>query len=629
MLPELTPPRARPFRIWASQAGFWVVLVASVLVLGVQIAHYYPYIADDTFISLRYSQRLLQGKGLTWNSGPPVEGYTNLLWVLLCALLGATGLDLVTAARLLGVSCTLIALAALAYGLLTRYGLHGRTAAAVACLLPFVLCAPIAVWAAAGLEQPLLLAALAWATSLTLRYFHDENEKHLFHAGFWLAAATLTRADGLLFPLLFAAVLLLRELRRGERPLAAATLFAAPAFAFCGQLLFRRLYYREWLPNTAYVKVAFTPHRVYTGAVYCWHCMAMEPGLLLLAVLGCVLLLRRGERYPALLLSIVPSVYGLYLVLVGGDIFLAARQFLPIILFLCFSAAEVGRFASTTSGLRRPFTLAALVLCVASVALSRQYAQGALLERWEFQARSLGLFFNSAFGQKHPLLVSDAAGALPYYSEMEAIDPLGLTDSHIAHHYSAARGNGYLGHELGDGKYVLDRKPDLVIFFPPVGSRLPLLPSDEEIYNDPRFSPLYQLVGFRVSGPPDVLSQVYVRREDGPLGIQAAPDLVTVPAYLATPEGTSFVSGSVQQGAVLVVPPGQSVQLLGIPLPAGRWTLAGDADGAECSTEPAPPLPAAKTAWLVKNPTDHALIFRQFSFQRQLSSTKTNAYLIP
>ena len=36
-----------------------------------------------------------------------------------------------------------------------------------------------------------------------------------------------------------------------------------------------------------------------------------------------------------------------------------------------------------------------------------------------------------------PLLAADPAGAVPFYSELEAIDPFGLNDKHISHHFSA------------------------------------------------------------------------------------------------------------------------------------------------------------------------------------------------
>ncbi|MBK7758077.1 MAG: hypothetical protein IPI35_17100 [Deltaproteobacteria bacterium] len=46
-------------------------------------------VVDDAFVSFRYVNNLLSGHGLVWNLDERVEGYTNLLWVLLLAALGA------------------------------------------------------------------------------------------------------------------------------------------------------------------------------------------------------------------------------------------------------------------------------------------------------------------------------------------------------------------------------------------------------------------------------------------------------------------------------------------------------------------------------------------------------------
>ena len=83
------------------------VIVATgvpLLVLAAHAYQYLPFIADDALISLRYSERLTDGQGLTWNDGERVEGYSNLLWVLLCAALGWLGLDMITAVRALGLA---------------------------------------------------------------------------------------------------------------------------------------------------------------------------------------------------------------------------------------------------------------------------------------------------------------------------------------------------------------------------------------------------------------------------------------------------------------------------------------------------------------------------------------------
>jgi arabinofuranosyltransferase len=46
---------------------------------------------DDSFISFRYARNLAAGRGLVFNPGERVEGYTNPLWVLIAAGLFKAG----------------------------------------------------------------------------------------------------------------------------------------------------------------------------------------------------------------------------------------------------------------------------------------------------------------------------------------------------------------------------------------------------------------------------------------------------------------------------------------------------------------------------------------------------------
>jgi hypothetical protein len=90
------------------------------------------------------------------------------------------------------------------------------------------------------------------------------------------------------------------------------------------------------------------------------------------------------------------------------------------------------------------------------------------------------------------VVATNAAGALPYFSRLPVIDMLGLTDAHIARSH-ADRGQ-WIGHERGDGDYVLDRRPDIIIFGGPEGSQAPWsFPGDQQIATDPRFVRDYEL----------------------------------------------------------------------------------------------------------------------------------------
>ena len=78
-------PAAGPEDVAGRTAGFLLVLV-----LTVYLAHalYYRGLIDDAFISFRYAANLVDGHGLVFNHGERVEGYTNLLWVLILSTAG-------------------------------------------------------------------------------------------------------------------------------------------------------------------------------------------------------------------------------------------------------------------------------------------------------------------------------------------------------------------------------------------------------------------------------------------------------------------------------------------------------------------------------------------------------------
>ena len=68
-------------------------LVLSSLVAGAGLSYYLSdFYYDDAFIALRYSENLVSGHGVVWNPDERVEGFTSLLWVLMCAALHFAGI---------------------------------------------------------------------------------------------------------------------------------------------------------------------------------------------------------------------------------------------------------------------------------------------------------------------------------------------------------------------------------------------------------------------------------------------------------------------------------------------------------------------------------------------------------
>ncbi len=87
------------------------ILVAALLTLGALLLHAreYQFLTDDAYISFRYARNLADGHGLVFNPGfERVEGYTNLLWVLILAAGALAGIAPEAAAIPLGYGLTIV-----------------------------------------------------------------------------------------------------------------------------------------------------------------------------------------------------------------------------------------------------------------------------------------------------------------------------------------------------------------------------------------------------------------------------------------------------------------------------------------------------------------------------------------
>jgi hypothetical protein len=525
-----------------------VVLAAALGAFALAAARYHPFFADDAFISLRYATRLAAGQGLTWNDGERVEGYSNLAWVLACALLARLGLDPVFAARLLGVLGV-----ALAIGAVVRA--HAPTAGrsalpALAGGLVVALAAPSGAWAVGGLEPPLLMALVAWGTVLCLPLVDadprprdallpglllgdaDPRPRDALLPGLLLGVAALTRPDGILFAAAAAAAIAVAGRLRRAPLAAAATLAGVAALCWLGQLGFRLAYHGDWVPNTAHAKLAFTPHRLREGLAYVGEQAAWMAPLLLPLSYGAVTLLRDAATRPRALLLVIPvGVWLAYVAVVGGDIFPAARHFAPVVPLFALLAAEVlavRRPASRWAWLGAGAVLAAFGVAQVEAPASVRAAK----ECWEWDAAAAGTFLGRVFGPARPLLAVDMAGAVPYFSGLPTVDLLGLNDRFLATHPPADLGQGRIGHELGDGAYVLGRRPDLVYLCSPAGARRGCFRSGKELVALPAFAEQYRFIAFLSVGRDAFRSDLWVRLEDGRIGLTRAGGRVAIPGYL-------------------------------------------------------------------------------------------------
>jgi hypothetical protein len=419
----------------------------------------YHWLDDDQMISMRYARNLAGGQGLVWNPGERVEGYSNFLWTVLMA--GVHLLPLADAHTSLAVRVLNAVLAGLVIVLTAR--LLGRLVpepglALPAVVLPVALSHELIFWSLHGFETTLLTVVFLAALDAAL----GDAERGTTRARTWVLVGLLplVRADG--YPLMIAASLA----AIGLAPRRAAALSRLPlALALpVAHLVFRKLYYGAWLPNTYVLKVAgySLAQRFERGLDYVAYFGAFYWLILLLTVVGT--LVGADRRRRALLLAGFAVVVA-YTVYVGGDNFFGARFLAPYApLLFVLAAAGVKDVAAGNRIGEATLLAAACGSYLVFIGLLGLLGSG---YTW----------IENPNGGPEPSLVSaitirdnsdpdvrvavHAAGIVPYFSRRHAVDMLGKCDPHVA---ALPPDGSFVGHDKTDPGYSLGaREPDMVV----------------------------------------------------------------------------------------------------------------------------------------------------------------------
>lgn len=301
----------------------WLLLALAFLPVAALAAVHawrYDFLCDDAFISFRYARNLLEGKGIVYNIGERVEGYTNFLWVMQTAALWKflgigpeLGSRLMSAAETLGTYVLVVLMALQTPFHKERWFIAWWAVVALALNRTF------AVWATSGLEtrQFTLLIVLAFY----LFQFRDTRPQWMFGAAMALAAAALTRPEGIQIWVVFFAGYVIdgvvrKKLRRDV--LVYLCSFWIPVWL---HLQFRHSYYGEWLPNTYFAKYV----RPWPEAGFNFYTLAIvENGLYFWVPLALVGILARlklaGDCGHALYLAMI-ACYSASIGRIGGDHF--------------------------------------------------------------------------------------------------------------------------------------------------------------------------------------------------------------------------------------------------------------------------------------------------------------------
>jgi len=396
------------------------------------------YAADDSFITFRYARNLARGLGVVWNPGePPVQGYSNFLWMLLAAAALKVGRDPLAVVRAVAILCyagSLIAVRALAL----RAG--GSARHANLSVLAFAAVPAYAYWGLSGLET--LSVVL-----LSLLYFLALARESQANAWPWRSALVadllfLSRPETPLLIVLAVLPLLLPFDRARRLWLARLVALALPVAAL--YLAWQALTFQRLVANTVAAKLHFLAG---LGLVTGFFAYAFP----LLAALAAAI--AQSARTLERQVLVVAAGFSLALLHANSQVGHYYRFFLPVLAPMIATVPLLAdRWGSglAPAGRRVAAAVGTLALLYATSNLQDMVndanVEASALQRAHVQ---VGRWLKERYTPDRLLAASDC-GVMPYLSDMRTIDIWGLNDRRIAE-------GGF------DPDYVMRARPDVIV----------------------------------------------------------------------------------------------------------------------------------------------------------------------
>lgn len=202
------------------------------LVFSLTQIYFWKDTCDDSYITFRYVERFLEGKGITFNDGDRVEGFSHPSWFFILVFFKfILPFNLEFLSKVLGFLFSII----LIFYLMKNENLFSSLLSAL-----FLLSTPAFLYySTSGLETPL------FTLLIFLSFYFREN---FILSGIFLGFLSITRPEGALYGFLF----FLFNLKFKEKKwIFGLILFLIPLVSY---EIFRIIYFNDIFPNTFYAK---------------------------------------------------------------------------------------------------------------------------------------------------------------------------------------------------------------------------------------------------------------------------------------------------------------------------------------------------------------------------------------
>ncbi len=485
-------------------------LVAAVLLIMLGVVFHFDLI-DDTYITLRYAKNFSQGRGLVFNAGEKVEGYTSLLWTFTLGLAASLGLPLVLTSKILAILFALGNLLVL-LKLINIYHPDYPAGYLVVIMGGSLI---FSFWSFTGMETSfaLLWYLLSIYYVLTLLLSEEIQPGKIMLGGLTLALAALSRPEIYLIVVVNLLVLLFM-VSSSIRYKTVAGYLGSFLLIFAPVFFWKYHYYGFPFPNTFYVKVDYSSSTLMKfGLEYLLNALTAHFPLLITLIISFIAAAKTMLSRRYLYLLILGSAQVFTILYTGADHFAGYRYFynlLPLLTLLGIPAFK-WLLGLTDNEAARPKLASLIALSIMALTLVSCFywkslgyeltrSDGALLTE---KLVRVGKWLQ-VNADPDASLATPVIGAMPYYSELKTYDMYGLTDTYIAHRKTEL-GKGLKDHDEYDMAYLLKKQPDYIfISLYRINSLIelinqPAMPGYRELYSQIPFK-RYQIVNGSFQG---------------------------------------------------------------------------------------------------------------------------------
>jgi hypothetical protein len=429
----------------------------------------YYALADDQMISMRYAKNLVQHGALAWNPGQvPTEGFSNPLWVGYMTLWHLIPMHDSYRGLPIALSNTLLMLLIiyLVFRIGERLFPDQKSIAWVSAILTASYY-PMISWTSSGFEVTfisLIFVAIAYLWSKP----NLDIKKHDPLVAILFSLAILSRSETVILIGAFTLYRIWYDDTNLKSTIVRVGVL--PLLTLCILLISRNLYFGEWVPNTYFLKLSGMTFQDRLAEGIAKVGSSMLGHMILYLVIMLIAWVQKKQHPLLKFFTTLVLIQICYSVSIGGDTweqYFLSNRYISSVMPLGLISISFGLMSliSSIKFKSNPLNHCILILLVSTVCILPNH-HGIYLryikstDNWLLKKKiEIGVKLKK-FAPHNTKIAVIWAGALPYYSDLFAIDLMGKNDKYIAKQPAKNRSSG---HNKWDCDYSIRRlKPDYI-----------------------------------------------------------------------------------------------------------------------------------------------------------------------